>query len=269
MSYIEHIVEQIQHNVSFLVENGHMSQEDADLVFSRLPAGASVPASAPATVSSAPALVSRRSVPAPPPPSRGAVQAKAIWAYNESGQASLTLILICSVRHLIYSALHSQDPDDLSFRPGDVIEIVSETNADWWTGKFNGKQGLFPSNHVEKVVAPAGPVRTILSPPPQYNQPPAAAATVTAPREKVAYRPFAAAHHGTDKPPPPAVNSLGLQEAEGQDKKKSKYGKLGNTVSVLSLCCRTDGLNAEQMANSAAGGVGFGAGKYCFLCLGP
>lgn len=89
MSYIEHIVEQIQHNVSFLVENGHMAQQDADLVLSRLPAGAaSVPASAPATVS-APALVSRRSIPAPPPPSRGAVQAKAVWAYNENGQVSL------------------------------------------------------------------------------------------------------------------------------------------------------------------------------------
>lgn len=110
-----------------------------------------------------------------------------------------------------------------------MIEIVSETNADWWTGKFNGKQGLFPSNHVEKITAPAGPVRTILSPPPQYNQP-----VAVVPREKTPYRPFAAAHHGTDKPPPvqaPAVNSLGLQEAEGQDKKKSKYGKLGNTVS--------------------------------------
>jgi len=41
----------------------------------------------------------------------------------------------------------------------------------------------------------------------------------------------------------PAVNSVGLQPDEGQDKKKKKFGKFGGT-----------------MAQSAAGGLGFGAG---------
>ncbi|KAH8117763.1 SH3-domain-containing protein [Phellopilus nigrolimitatus] len=222
MSYVEHIVEQIQHNVNFLVQHGHMTQHDADLIFSRLPSENSQLASVPpppATSLSSISTGARRGVPPPPPTITATTQARAIWAYNESGQ----------------------DPDDLSFRVGDVIELVAETNADWWTGKFNGRQGLFPSNHVEKIVAPApAPVRTVLSPPPDYGQ------VSALPREKATYRPFGAAHHGADRPPPPGtrqVNSLGLQEAEGQDKKKSKYGKLGNT-----------------MANSAAGGVGFGAG---------
>ncbi|KAI5119009.1 hypothetical protein M0805_004418 [Coniferiporia weirii] len=220
-SYVDHIVEQIQHNVGFLVSQGHMTQQDADLVLSRLPSDASPVQARPLLAAPAQA---RRGVQPPPPPSR-LPQARAVWAYNENGQ----------------------DPDDLSFSPGDVIEIVEETNDDWWMGKYNGKQGLFPSNHVEKLStsaptgpAPAAPVRAIHAPPPQYDQPAAV------PRGKVAYRPFGAAHHGTDKPPPVqvgAVNSVGLQEAEGQDKKKSKYGKLGNT-----------------MAHSAAGGVGFGAG---------
>ena len=45
----------------------------------------------------------------------------------------------------------SQDPNDLSFHSGDVIEIISETNPDWWTGKLKGRQGLFPSNYVERL----------------------------------------------------------------------------------------------------------------------
>jgi hypothetical protein len=53
-----------------------------------------------------------------------------------------------------------------------------------------------------------------------------------------------AAHHGSDLPPAVGKNSVGLMQDPGQDKKKSKYGALGNT-----------------MAHSAAGDVGFGAGK--------
>lgn len=50
-----------------------------------------------------------------------------------------------------------QEPNDLSFRAGDIIEVVAETNADWWTGKVNGKQGLFPSNYVEKMPSSLSP----------------------------------------------------------------------------------------------------------------
>ncbi|KAK0638811.1 reduced viability upon starvation protein [Cercophora newfieldiana] len=47
-----------------------------------------------------------------------------------------------------YSA---QAEGDLSFRAGDVIEIVQRTNNDneWWTGKLHGKQGQFPGNYVK------------------------------------------------------------------------------------------------------------------------
>lgn len=83
-------------------------------------------------------------------------------------------------------------------------------------GKFNGKQALFPSAYVEKIAAPepAAPVRGI---PPVSKKP---------------YKPFMAAHQGRDVPPPPggATNSVGLQQDPGQEQKKSKYGKYGNTV---------------------------------------
>lgn len=46
-----------------------------------------------------------------------------------------------------YSA---QAEGDISFRAGDVIEIVTRTQNDneWWIGKCNGKQGQFPGNYV-------------------------------------------------------------------------------------------------------------------------
>lgn len=113
---------------------------------------------------------------------------------------------------------------------GDIIDIIDETNADWWTGRNGGKQGLFPSNYVQKLHS---------EPSPQYQQ------------EKLHGAP-GYTNYGNNPPPPPqmspsnntvAVNSVGLQPDEVQDKKKKKFGKFGNT-----------------MAQSAAGGLGFGAG---------
>ncbi|KAI3326412.1 reduced viability upon starvation protein-like protein [Xylariaceae sp. AK1471] len=47
-----------------------------------------------------------------------------------------------------YSA---QAEGDLSFRAGDVIEIVSRTQNEneWWIGKIHGRQGQFPGNYVK------------------------------------------------------------------------------------------------------------------------
>lgn len=40
----------------------------------------------------------------------------------------------------------AQQEGDLSFRKDDRIEIVERTDSaqDWWTGKLNGRQGVFP-----------------------------------------------------------------------------------------------------------------------------
>ncbi|SCU98992.1 LADA_0H16644g1_1 [Lachancea dasiensis] len=42
---------------------------------------------------------------------------------------------------------------DLSFRKGDVISILkkSESQNDWWTGRNNSQEGIFPANYVELV----------------------------------------------------------------------------------------------------------------------
>ncbi|KAK6624584.1 hypothetical protein RUM44_011443 [Polyplax serrata] len=45
----------------------------------------------------------------------------------------------------------AQDLDELSFEPGDVIDIIKEHEGGWWQGRLRGKEGLFPSNYVEKM----------------------------------------------------------------------------------------------------------------------
>ncbi|KAG6857665.1 hypothetical protein H0H87_010234 [Tephrocybe sp. NHM501043] len=47
----------------------------------------------------------------------------------------------------------AQADGDLSFNTGDQIEVVERTaNAeDWWTGRLNGHQGVFPGNYVQDM----------------------------------------------------------------------------------------------------------------------
>jgi len=47
----------------------------------------------------------------------------------------------------------AQADGDLSFNAGDRIELVEKTQSteDWWTGRLNGKQGVFPGNYVQET----------------------------------------------------------------------------------------------------------------------
>ncbi|CAO3699698.1 hypothetical protein G6F70_005624 [Rhizopus microsporus] len=42
---------------------------------------------------------------------------------------------------------------DLAFQKGDIITIIKRSNTqnDWWTGRLNGKEGIFPANFVEDI----------------------------------------------------------------------------------------------------------------------
>ena len=42
---------------------------------------------------------------------------------------------------------------DLSFKKGQVITVTekSEDTNTWWTGKVDGREGMFPANFVEVV----------------------------------------------------------------------------------------------------------------------
>ncbi|KAJ1674867.1 BAR adaptor protein Hob1, partial [Spiromyces aspiralis] len=47
----------------------------------------------------------------------------------------------------------AQAEGDLSFRENDRIEIIERTDNvnDWWTGRLNGKVGVFPANYVREL----------------------------------------------------------------------------------------------------------------------
>lgn len=46
-----------------------------------------------------------------------------------------------------------EEEGDLPFRKGDVITVLKKTDSqnDWWTGRVNGREGMFPANYVELV----------------------------------------------------------------------------------------------------------------------
>jgi len=144
-----------------------------------------------------------------------------------------------------------QDPNDLSFRAGDVVDITAQTNTDWWTGSHRGKQGLFPVSYVERLppsassgfappTAPApygsllshaGPEKVpVHSPAPSAPYPPyQPAGGYQPPPPGGAYNPYG----GPAQPQSPPSNTA-VANPE-QPPKKSKFGgKFGSTV-CLSL----------------------------------
>ncbi|EPY54093.1 actin cortical patch component Lsb4 [Schizosaccharomyces cryophilus OY26] len=46
-----------------------------------------------------------------------------------------------------------EQPGDLSFRKGDIIDIIqrSESHDDWWTGRIGYREGIFPANYVSET----------------------------------------------------------------------------------------------------------------------
>jgi len=49
-------------------------------------------------------------------------------------------------------AFEGEQDGDLSFKKGDMITVIkrTENETDWWTGRVGGREGIFPSNYVEK-----------------------------------------------------------------------------------------------------------------------
>jgi len=98
--------------------------------YSSASAAASAPAAASAFAAAA-AVASKRAPPPPPPlkPKPAAPVNHVVALYDFSAQAD----------------------GDLPFKVGDRIEIVerSESVEDWWTGRLNGRTGVFPGNYVQ------------------------------------------------------------------------------------------------------------------------
>lgn len=43
----------------------------------------------------------------------------------------------------------AEEEDELNFSAGDLVEVIDKPDGGWWRGRFNGKEGLFPSNYVK------------------------------------------------------------------------------------------------------------------------
>ncbi|XP_038128559.1 SH3 and cysteine-rich domain-containing protein 2-like [Cyprinodon tularosa] len=53
-----------------------------------------------------------------------------------------------------YIALYKflpQEKNDLELQPGDRIQVMDDSNEDWWKGKSRDKVGFFPANFVQRV----------------------------------------------------------------------------------------------------------------------
>ncbi|KAF7375140.1 SH3-domain-containing protein [Mycena sanguinolenta] len=128
-----HIISQTRQNVEFLISQRQIPAADGHEILAKLPTATAPSSSMAALERQAQNLL----ITSPHPPGPQAtlkppavhVRAKALWDFNE----------------------HEQNPQDLSFRAGDTIEIIEETNSDWWTGRLNGREGVFPANYVEKL----------------------------------------------------------------------------------------------------------------------
>ena len=84
----------------------------------------------------------------------------------------------------------SSEPDDLTFKAGDVIVLkASEDSEDWWTGELRGKTGIFPKTYVQKQ-QPEGAVASstlvhnaaTAAPPPAVSMAPTPPMIVTQPQ---------------------------------------------------------------------------------------
>ncbi|KAJ3536537.1 hypothetical protein NMY22_g6000 [Coprinellus aureogranulatus] len=268
---LDFILDQTKQNIHFLVEHGLLGKEEGDVILTKLESSTAVSKSTgqftsvnlsdakdcvhsftpkdAQTEGQAPPSYSEDTpdcaAPLPEAPSSVPLfKVKALWNYDED----------------------RKDEKDLSFRVGDIIEIVQETNADWWVGRVHGREGLVPSAYVEKLpVPPPRPSGSRFHPTalnPSSLSPGGASPAFPIPRGtpysgESPYPPSTTFYSPTRGYPPalysgyePQQPFYGSSDASAppnqpaSQAKKPKYGSLGNTLT-----------------HSAAGGVGFGAGS--------
>ena len=46
----------------------------------------------------------------------------------------------------LYTIFVKQDEDELSFVTGDIILVLEYISDEWWRGRLNNNEGMFPSS---------------------------------------------------------------------------------------------------------------------------
>ncbi|KAF9048548.1 SH3 domain-containing protein [Panaeolus papilionaceus] len=185
---VQHILSQTKANIQFLITAKALSQDQGNEIIAKLS-----PLPPPVNTATKPSLSSYLFKP------------RAVWGYNENSQAS----------------------NDLTFYAGDIIEVTEETNANWWKGRINGKEGLFPCKFVERIANDNNP------PPPMPE------------RKKGA---FNGGYQDYNSAPPPQHNHNHAPPFRAGLSSSKLW-----TTSVKPL--------SVSLAHSATGGLGFGAGS--------
>lgn len=65
--------------------------------------------------------------------------------------ASGTTIGLDPVHAAALYVFQASRPDELSLRPGNILEVLDTSNPDWWTGSLHGETGVFPANFVAVI----------------------------------------------------------------------------------------------------------------------
>lgn len=65
----------------------------------------------------------------------------------ESSDDGLVVTLFCKA---LYD-YEAQDPSALSFKRGDIIEVLTQQPSGWWDGLLGDERGWFPSNYVDVI----------------------------------------------------------------------------------------------------------------------
>ncbi|KAG9013910.1 hypothetical protein FRB95_011825 [Tulasnella sp. JGI-2019a] len=243
-----YIIERIGQDISFLAHHGHLTREDEAAIRQHLskanksPSGQQPRSPFVLPPVSMPGL--QQSMPTPTTPNGNllprhfppnAQPAAGPSSANGNGPQTGKKPEFCKA-NWPYNA-DGTEAADLSFRKGDIIEIVEETNADWWTGITRGRTGLFPSNHAIKI--PYDP-HLFPTPPESVNTPPSAQRPSPMGMEKTMFPP---PMYGQPGPPPGTLQAPVIVQGGQEQKPNSKFKKTGS-----------------QLGNAMVSGFGFGAG---------
>ncbi|KAJ8655489.1 hypothetical protein O0I10_008775 [Lichtheimia ornata] len=179
-AFANHVLASIKKDLDFLKQQQYLTPAAYDEIKRNLP---NTITAAPAAAAASPAS---RAVPSPP-------------SYNNAAPNTL------ATAEALYD-FNGPNPQDLSFRQGEIIQVTEYVNNDWWRGTLNGRTGLFPSNYVQKKETPAAATPPPPPPatPPRQNTNQSYGGYPPAPQEKGfnGGSPYSAPGGGYSQPPP-------------------------------------------------------------------